>query len=71
MSKQVPGNWGARCATCAFWCGARSLDLYRHYVTVDSGAKGRCSIGGMGSDTTLMDENTQCCPHYEKWGALK
>lgn len=59
------------CATCTYWAGSRSTDVFGNSATVDDGQPtGRCMCQNSGwFRAQSLAQN--CCTSYERWAALK
>ena len=67
---QIPYNW-KHCSTCAYWCGARSTNIYGERVELNSTMdKGKCMCRGSGWFNREM-QASHSCQSFKKWEVLK
>ena len=70
MAQKFPGSWN-NCATCSFWTGAREVDFFGQWVTVEQRTSaGRCACRASGWGR-IEKEAWMSCSHYDKWGPVK
>lgn len=68
---QIPGSW-KQCATCAFWCGNRSVYNFGSHVCVNGSTEsGKCEARSGGWQGTQRQASGAACSSYQKWPALK
>ena len=70
MATQYPGSW-KQCATCAFWMGPRTCDVFGQRVTVNNACdRGMCGIPQGGWRRQQRQAN-QSCSDWQKWPVLR